>query len=548
MTDNKYLRLVIIVSLIFTLLNSAPFFYGLTHRPNDKVYLGTIHYYQDFFFYVSQFYQGARGNWLNNNLYTGENTAPSLLYLPNILLGKFFSIFGSNAQYSYNYSLIILTFIRLTLSFKLIKLLTKNSSSKAFAAFIFHLLATSFLNPITVDGTIQYVPFQLWRTYQFAFFRLGGIPHHALETIIFIILTYYFFKNYSLKTYHLFLFFILIISLSLINPLPAALFILSVFFSLFVTLSFGFLHSGDPNLHLKLKPYYFKIIPIIIGFLLSFIYLNRIHRIPPFLQVKLWEQSQQIATSIPFLLASMGPIAILAIIGIYPTIKKINPGSLFVIFLPLISYFLFLSEIPQKIGIANFRLMFNGIYIFLGILASNAVFFLSKLSDKRFHLKEQYSVICLTFLFIIISIPTLFWELNERVSISKNLNEKMVYLDRSIYLGYKKLEKLGNQNNIVLADSQTGMDTLIPALSRHKTYNGHALLTIDSEKKRIKASEFFQKKINTQDAKKFLNDNNITYVFFTALEGNAQDFNNMYPFLTSLYKNDSVTIFTNKIN
>ena len=543
MNKNKYLRLVIIVSLIFTLLNSAPFFYGLIHRPNDKVYLGTIHYYQDYFFYVSQFYQGAHGKWLNHNLYTGENTSPSLIYWQNIILGKIFSLFGLRAEYSYNFSLIALTFFRLLLTYLLIKLLSKNNSSKAFLAFIFHLIATSFLNRIVVDDNVRYFPFLLWRTYQFAFFRLGGIPHHALETIFFIILTFYYFKNIPLKIFHLFLLFVFTVTLTLINPVPAALFIIAIIISLLFTHSLKYLPFKKSNLPLNLSVYYLKLIPLIAGFSLSFNYLTQVHQHQPFLQVKLWEQSQQIQTSLPFLFASMGPIVILAIIGIIPIIKNINPASFFIVSLPFISYTLFLSGIPKALGLGNFRLMFNGLYIFFGILASEAVFFLNHLLDKKFSLNKKYTVLTLACCFIIFSVPTLIWELKERISISKDQNSQMVYLDQEIYSGFKKLEKLGNQENTVLANSSSAFDTLIPALSGHKTFSGHNLLTINSERKSADAAGFFQKKQTFEEGKKLLSENKIKYIFFTDLDGNPADFQNYYPFLKPVFENQSVTIF-----
>ena len=539
MTEKKYLKLVIVISLIFALLNSAPFFYGLINRPENKVFLGTIHYYQDYFFYVSQFYQGAHGKWLSLDLYTAENTSPNLLYWQNIILGKLFAQIGVSAEYSYNYSLIILTFIRLILTYFLMKLLCKNNSSKAFIAFILHLFATSFLNRIVVDGQIKYIPFQLWRTYQFAFFRLGGIPHHALETIFFILLAVLYFKKIPLKISFFILLWFLIIALALINPMPAALFIFTAFISLIITY-FLAKKSGEPQ---KLSSYYLKLIPLVLGFSICFNYLTVIHLHQPYLQVKLWEQSQQIRTSLPFLLASIGPIVILAIIGIIPLIKNVNPASFFIIILPAVCYSFFITDIPNKFGIANFRLMFNGLYIFLGILASEAVFFLALLFNRKFSGKQKYIVSILTLFFIILSIPTLIWELNERISMVKNKNEHVVYLDREIYAGFKKLEKLGTEENIVLANSATAFDTLIPALSGHKTYSGHILLTINSGQKSNASAAFFQKKQTLVEGKKFISENKISYVFFTNLDGNPVDFQSYYPFLKLIFENKSVTIY-----
>ncbi|OGG31087.1 hypothetical protein A3I51_02795 [Candidatus Gottesmanbacteria bacterium RIFCSPLOWO2_02_FULL_38_8] len=119
----------------------------------------------------------------------------------------------------------------------------------------------------------------------------------------------------------------------------------------------------------------------------------------------------------------------------------------------------------------------------------------------------------------------------------------MVYLDQEIYSGFKKLEKLGNQENTVLANSSSAFDTLIPALSGHKTFSGHNLLTINSERKSADAAGFFQKKQTFEEGKKLLSENKIKYIFFTDLDGNPADFQNYYPFLKPVFENQSVTIF-----
>jgi len=61
-----------IVAITLTLLNSINYFVGVYRQQPGEVYLGTTHYFEDYFFYLSQFFQGAHGGWLTQNRYSSE--------------------------------------------------------------------------------------------------------------------------------------------------------------------------------------------------------------------------------------------------------------------------------------------------------------------------------------------------------------------------------------------------------------------------------------------------------------------------------------------
>ena len=86
--NKKEQLFVIIISLFVTFLSSAKYFSQLLKVPENHVFVGMTHYYEDFFYYLDQFYQGAHGGWLTNNNFTTETLRPTFIYLNNIILGK----------------------------------------------------------------------------------------------------------------------------------------------------------------------------------------------------------------------------------------------------------------------------------------------------------------------------------------------------------------------------------------------------------------------------------------------------------------------------
>ena len=54
--------LIGVFALLITLLNSIGFFVGTFNRPEGTIYLGTIHYFEDYFLYVNHFFKERMGH------------------------------------------------------------------------------------------------------------------------------------------------------------------------------------------------------------------------------------------------------------------------------------------------------------------------------------------------------------------------------------------------------------------------------------------------------------------------------------------------------
>ncbi|MBI4065002.1 hypothetical protein HY409_01365 [Candidatus Gottesmanbacteria bacterium] len=521
---------IIIFALLLTAVNSTGLITGILSRPPDTVYLGMIHYYQDYFFYVNHFFQGAHGAWLTANRYTSEVTPPSIFYWINILMGKIGGLIGLSPIASYHTSLIVLTILIIFTVYLLLARMFPKSKIQAFIGFVFAFLSTSLMNHIYVDGKPMWYPFQLWRTPHFALLdRLASIPHQIFQTLLFLLLTMMCFtQGTAHRRTKLILIGILAFSLTSNNPIQAI-----IFLAAFI--------ATQGVAYIQKKPLPFnRLLVLFLVTACTFVYINLLSETLPHSQARAWEGRQQTITSPAFLLLSIGPISILYLLGIIPSLLSGNAIFIFAIILTLGTYGLFLSNIPQAIGVSDLRFIFPALYPFMGAIAVNGVVLIAKKLAKIIPTMTTITIVML--LFILISLPTLYWEIQQKIQSQTNTKDQIIYLPSPIYDMFMALGTIGGYNDVVLANPNTNMDLLVPALSGHTTYSGHMLLTIRSEEKQLFGSQFFS--LNKPDAESWIKANNIRYVLFTSLDGDIKRFIQTYPFL-KIYKmfEDSAAIF-----
>lgn len=513
-------RTIIVVGLLSFVLvlgNSLLFILGSIRTPPGTVFLGTIHYWEDYFLYLNHFFQGGSGNWLVVNRYTSEVTTPSFIYWSNLILGKIGGLLYLSPILSYNLSVMLLSFLVLVTSYLLLKKIYPTDRLRAFTGFFLSATATSMINHIWVDGKPMWYPFQLWRTPHYAFDRLGGAPHQILQTLLFLSMTILYFHKESAKPKIVALLSLLTIALTTLNPIQTVIF-------------FGVAWASTlavPGMRKTHAPPLLLISTIAFA---AFLVTNSVLSELPHLQSKLWEVAQQTTTTLPFLLLSIGPVSLLFFIGLLPSFRQKNPMLLFGIILVLGTYVLFLSPLPKFFGISNVRVIFPALYPFMGAVAVNGIF---SLKSKRW-------ITLSLILFFLLSLPTMRVELKEKLATLKNTNDILVYVPENISQGFTQLSKLPF-DAIALGNPGSHIDVLIPPLSGHTTYSGHPLATINNDKKREDALRFFR--LQKPDAGTWLEKNKIQYVIFASMDGNKEQFTKTYPFLLPLYTNPDMTIF-----
>ncbi len=520
------LIIVLLISVTMSLANSAQYFIELANTPKNTVYLGTTFYYMDYFFYLNHFFQGAHGVWLTVNRFTGENTPKSIIYWPNILMGKIGGIVGFSPITSYNVYAILISFLVLITSAYLLKKIFPSEPRLLLAGFIFSTFATSLLNHINVNGNTMWYPFELWKTPDFAFNRLGNVPHQLLQTLLFFLLTIVYFDKNQTSKIRFILIALLSSALTSLQPATMAIFVISVI----ITSGWLFIYKNKLNIA--------KLACLGIFSALTFIYVNHILHTPPHLYAILWDGYQQDRTTIPFLLLSVGPISFLALLGIIFSVTSKKPLLIFAIVLTALSYALFLSPVPKLIGISNLRILAPALYPFLGTLAAIGTAKITQLQFIKAGFRNAIFTLIIL-IFFLASFPTLVWEINNKLHIDHT--SSTLFLPEKIYQGFNFLEGSGNFNDITLGNPATNIDVMIPALSGHTTYSGHDLTTIDAATKKNLATGFYYLTLDNPEV--WLAENHIKYVIFTKYDGNLDLFRQHYPFLKIIFQNADVSIF-----
>lgn len=530
----QYFIFIIICALLLSILNSISFFAGLFNQPQGSIYLGTVHYWEDYFFYLNHFFQGANGAWLTANRFTSETTEPTIIYWTNILMGKIGSIIGLSPILTYNVFLLILAFLMLLLMGAILLRHFRYQAVPAASAFIFATLASSLQNRVTSsEGVRIFWPYQIWKTPHFAFDRLGGAPHQIIQSILFFILSVTIFwdiKNQKIKHLHYIIPSSAGILLATINPAAAA----AIYASALVTVLI--IKISNRNLAPTIIPKLF-----ISGFFtgLTCIYMLHLMNIQPHIQTKIWEAVNQNATTWPFLAASIGPIIIFILFGLLSgNLQKLNPLEIFGLILFTGAYFMFMSPIPAKVGIGNMRFLFPATYIFLGIWAVHGLDFVSAKARELTGIGKKTAYIGLLGLFILLSLPTNVWELSQRWPKSNSI---LLYLPEDIYQGFLFLKDQKPPDLVALGNPASHMDSLIPPLSGHTSYSGHMLHTINHPLKQQTAMAFYSGGL--PDPEKFLQDNHITYVIFTGYDGTRAEFTTGKKYLSVIYENPGITVY-----
>jgi len=523
------LILVILISIPLSVITNSTFLTGIINTPPGMTYLGVTHYYQDYFAYMSQVMQGVNGLWLTQDLYTTEKTVAVPAYWMNILLGHISRITNIPPILLFNGSACVLVFLMLICSYLFYKRVFQRSRP-ALIAFLFFVFSTSVLNRLPPTAPYPYWPFELWSTPHLMFNRLITLPHHSIQTLLFMaILTLLFNEKQRLRPLlrNGFLLFctalLTFLQPIMVGMLTGAYVVTMVLFE-------------------KRKPWN-AIVAISIGFLVPFIVMVLAFQGEPHIQLRLWEKATQTLTTTPFLLLSIGPIVPFAAIGMWNAVKKRTPLGITGFLLVIGGYFLFrFPGIDQAIGITNVRVVFPGTILFLAWFGTVGVDVVSTWISKRLNAKKSLVEALCVALFLLAVAPTIVWEIQQKINPRAPITP-VNYIPTTTMAAYTFLKNQSPYTTVALGNPETLTNYLIPALSGHVSVSGHPLLTIHSEEKISNSLALFALSMDEAAAKEWLTRERVTYVVFTDMDGSKEAFEQAYPFLTPVFSTPTATVY-----
>lgn len=487
-----HLFLVILISLLATFENVLPSIVGFQQSSLGSVFLGTVHHSDDYFYYLSQFSQGAT-RWLTTtNLYTSETTPDTFVGWSNVLTGHLFHLVGISAIPAYQISIAIWTFLLCLSAYKL-ALIVFNDKHKALLSLFLFVLYHSF--PIIRDTHWTYADY--WNNFSVPRVRFGGVPHQLLLNILSIQLISLLLQKKKL---------LMTLSSFLLASLQPVLWLL-------ITAATGvtsLIHSMQTSKKSLSSPHYF-LFPLLLFFsgLPAAIYLQTIFATLPFSQLKLWEASQYIPLTLTGFILSMGPIFLIALCSLPAFLSKRTYARLGIVIFSVLSLLVFMSPIPHLLGIVSVRCMSTLVILCISIIATEGLYAVQHYFLQRVHrsICQFVSFVILVVLFVVL-LPNHLEMLKKSTQFDRtNAYEFLSSNDVSFI---KSMTTIGTPSDTFLV--LWPYNAIFPALSAKKSFNGHPLLTIHPTEKNALAAKFYDQQLSTEDVKQFFATYNIRYV------------------------------------
>ncbi len=547
------------IILLFLFLNGLPFIFGILNTPKGSQFLGTVHWPPDYFYYLSQFFQG-KSDWFSSfDLYTGDFRSKTFVGWVGVFLGHVFQLLGIDSVAAYQLSIVLFATILLILSYLLIREIFPGSALKRAAAFLFFVAGNAFPKIVESGGKLSFSYFDYWYNTGLPFNRLGGVPHHFIARAgitLAILLAIWWWKRLGkdrlskeIVFAYIAVFLLDGFVLAGVEPVQwgitwgvlgmiATLMILnkvmskSVIPDLFRDLT-GMLKRVQHDkfaVWADLKVFIPSVL-LLIGGLPMAVYLKKTFSTLPFIQLALWENSQQLHISFMTYLLANGPVVAAAILGIFFFVRRMNPARLTALVFTLLTIFLFFSPIPALVSVVNVRFLPATTTLFLSCMATAGIFAFA----YRFGKAKNIIFLLLTLSIIIIMLPTYYVQLRDRVKVDPSFG--LIYLPQKVLDSYQKAQVISTPSDTFMAVYPFNLS--LPAIAGRRVFEGHALLTINDGKKMGEANDFFAGKWKVGEMDDFLHKNSIKYLFVYAAE---KEFAKM-PFLKKVYDNGLTAIY-----
>lgn len=550
--------MIALIILLATIENMAPLIIGWSRTPPGYAFLGTVHHPADYFYYLSQFSQGVSRTITTVDLYTTEQIRSSFVGWSNVLAGKAFGFFGVPPLIAYHLSVAVLTVLLLIACYRLALSILGSRRGATIALYLFSVFHAF---PILRDGKPSYGDY--WNNFAVPLVRMGSVPHQLLMAFSSILVLYFFSKwthgatNRRKNT----LIGITLASFILAGLQPALWALILVSFGL-TAIVYILLYRRNIKL---LNNFIIPIIYAGIGGLLPALYLYQRFLTPPFLQLKLWEATQQTQLTWYHFLSATGPVFILGLISVPWMLRDRSPVKLLLVVFSCLSYILFLSPIPQALGISHVRFMSTLTILCVSIIAANGIEKLStgvgrskifersgfpSLISKILEVskarsknttytasKNQRAADLENFAttsapqvvyFLILVALTLYLLPNHlttiRLASNFTANNAYQYVATGDYQLLRTAGKISNPSDTFLIIWP--YNVVFPGLTGRKTYTGHPLLTINAGQKEETANRFFNNELTPAQTHDLLTTHHITHVItysWTALPHDLYD-------------------------
>ena len=490
-----------ILILVASLLNQIPLLVGIIRAPPGVVFLGTVHHPNDYFYYLFQFASG-KSHWLMSfDPVTTEYRGLQFIGWPNVLMGKLTSFMGIELIPSYHLWVFILSLLFLFLSYSLIRRIFANTQSRILCLFLF-IFANSFPQR------------DVWFNLGNPLTRLGAVPHHLLLNAAIVVIFLSFPRS---------LFGLMVGSIFLVSTNPVQWMLILGILGMYTI----------PVLSERLMPllaYFLSGVP-------SAIYLRNMFLSLPYSQLSAWEAStNQFRLHFSTFLWAFGLVGILALLSLPILLKKKPRGALFLLTLYGIgSFALSYSPVPGMFHIGFTRFVSTTSVLFLPVAAVTLLQWLGRGKHR-----STFVYLLTIPIVIVLFIPAFMAQVKEKTLYIKPENG-YIYLPQTTVDGLAKAKQFSTEEDAFLVIWPFNIS--FAGLTGRREFNGHPLLTVNSQSKDRLAQQFFDGSMSPTDMEKLLSAAKITYViaYPWTFQGKA------YPFLEKHQDIGTLTLYKTKL-
>ena len=396
--------IVFTFSLFFSALNMLPVLLSAFSVPQNSIFIGIPHWYEDYFFYLSLIKQGMMGQWQAVNWFTTEILPHYPGYWCYLLLGRIGAITHIEPWIMYNVTLFLSSVLYLSLMYCFIRHMFPKQPILRVIGYIFAISATAFFSISYEHQIMTITPYLFYFTPTLALNRLGGSIHPLWTNILaltYIYVSYPLLDGLLKKTLlqfskkRLLLVMVIHIVLFSLNPAAAAM----------VLVSFGI--TGF--LLLLNKKHWSRFYPLMgIIILLSVISIPFLFQYTdaskhPFYQNILLSYSKTFPrVTLGLFFPATGAISIFAIMGFFPWIRKKTTLSVFGAVFVLFPILLYLSPIPGVCNLPYERILQPASYIFLGPIAALGLITTATYLHTVTHIKKILFIIFFFIFFLLL--------------------------------------------------------------------------------------------------------------------------------------------------
>jgi hypothetical protein len=537
----KEWQFVIFLIIIVIVLTTGPYLYGFLNAPEGHFYNWTHSITRgDPYVYFSYIQQVKEGNLLLINNFTSELPQTGTLNLFWLKVGLVAKLFNLSAPVAFHVFRFILTPIFFLVAYVFLAYIFKNKFKRklsliflAFSSGIGAYLAQYYnkLYPADLIDIIYQWPIDLWVSETNVFLTLTQTPHFIISWILLIAFSLFMLLAFANNKY---------------------------FYSLIAGL-IGFYWF---NFH----PYYFPYIFVILAIYIVCLFLKtkKIHY--------LWHYLLSMFLSLPFVIYHYFLIKTDWLIGVRasqnicltPPVEFVVVGFGFLLVFGLVGLIYLLAN---KKLFKNDKLLFLGIWLIAGLI----LIYAPLAWQRRLLMGLQLPLV----IFTVIALSAIYNYVNKKFVWFKNVFDYFQYLviillismfcfstifnlTRDVFYYYNhnysfylpdeyqdatKWLKDNNIDNAVILSSEFNGYT-ITGMINQRVYLGHGHETVFFEAKKSKVADFFQDNLTDEKAIKFLQDNGISYIFYTFFEKNIGDFDpDQKTYLLNVYDGQRISIY-----